>query len=200
MKVGLREVVFIILLMLIPLGAWWFVFRPHNERNTAMRLQIEARQSKLRQLNKTISTIGHLEQQIGSLSEAIKYFESKLPQEKEIDKILQDIWRLAESNNLHTKSIRPRTRKANNCFLPEDSEQAEQPIAVQLEGDFMGFYSFLTALENRPRIMRIRTMKLKTKNKSSAKDKSPAGHITVEFEMSIFFERNHEDRPWPQKS
>ena len=30
MKFGLREIVFVVLLMAIPVGAYWFVFRPQN--------------------------------------------------------------------------------------------------------------------------------------------------------------------------
>ena len=33
MKFGLREMIFVGLLMLIPVGAWWFVFRPQNTEN-----------------------------------------------------------------------------------------------------------------------------------------------------------------------
>lgn len=194
MKFGLRETIFIVLLMLIPVGAWWFVFRPQNARNAEMHRQIETRQAKLRKINKTAATIGDLEKQIESLSEAIGYFKSKLPDEKEIDKILQEIWILAESNDLQAKSVRTRLRKSKQSgFLAEDSEQAEQPIVVQLVGDFRGFYAFLLALESQPRIMRIRTMNLEKK------DKCPPGYVSAEFEMSIFFERKRKERSWPQK-
>ena len=89
------------------------------------------------------------------------------------------------------------TGQTNNSmgipFLTENSEQAEQPIVVQLMGDFRGFYAFLLALENQPRIMRIRTINMEKK------DKCPPGHISAEFEMSIFFERNRKERSWPQR-
>lgn len=194
MKFGLREIVFIVLLMVIPVGAWWFVYRPQNAANAEMRRQIEARQAKLRELNKITGTIGNLEKEIEALSGAVTYFQSKLPSEKEIDKILQEIWILAESNHLHAKSIRTLKRMGRRGFLAEGSDHAEQPIVVQLEGDFLGFYAFLTALESQPRIMRISKMKLKLLRKSLT------GGINVEFEMSIFFERNPREKRWPQRN
>ncbi len=194
MKIGMREIVFMILLILIPPGTWWFVFRPQNTRNVEMHKWIENRQAKLGQLNRTLSTMGDLEKQIASLSNAVKYFQSKLPDEKEMDKILKEIWLLAESNDLRARSIRTRNRRSNVSFLTLDSEQAEQSIVIQLQGDFMGFYSFLLALENQPRIMRIVRMAIKKPLKC------PEGHISAEFEMSIFFERNPKVRKWPQKT
>ena len=189
MKFGLREIVFIALLTVIPVGAWWFVFRPQNASNAEMRRQIEAKQAKLRQLNQTIGTIGDLEKQIDKLTDAVQYFQSKLPSEKEVDKILQEIWLLAKANKLNPKSIRTLNKQASRGgFAAEGSNQAEQPIKVKLEGNFRGFYAFLLALENQPRITRIREMHLKKPKKG------PKGHINSEFEMSIFFERNSREK------
>ena len=61
--------------------------------------------------------------------------------------------------------------------------RAEQPIEMKLEGNFMGFYAFLLALENQPRIMRIRKMNL------TKPEKSPEGTMHATFEMIVFFER-----------
>jgi Tfp pilus assembly protein PilO len=195
MKVGLRELVFILLLMAIPVAAWWFVFRPQNLRNTETMKQIEAKQAKLRELNQATATIGNLKKEISDLENAIEFFRSKLPNEKEIDKVLQEVWRLAEMNQLTTKSIRTVDRPgAQGTFAAADGPHAEQPIAMKLEGDYMGFYSFLLALENQPRIMRIRKMTLKKM------DKGPEGSMQAEFVMSVFFERGGKDRPWPVKS
>ena len=179
MKVGLREIIFIVLLMGIPLGAWRFVFKPQNAHNAEMLHRIEAKQAKLRQLNQATGTIGDLQKQIASLHSAMSFFRSKLPNEKEIDKVLQEVWKLAETNQLTTKSIRTLQRGSEPLFA---TQHAEQPIAVQLEGDFAGFYSFLLALEDQPRIMRITKLTLKKPEKGSQ------GMVKAEFVMSIFFE------------
>jgi Tfp pilus assembly protein PilO len=178
MKLGLREIVFVVVLMGIPVASWWLVFRPANLHNAQVARRIEDRQQRLRELNEATATLGDLKQEIAALEEAIRFFQSKLPSEKEMDKVLREVWRLAEANHLATKSIRT---------LPVDDKVTtgprEQPIAVQLEGDFRGFYSFLQALENQPRIMRINSMTL-TKLKNA-----PEGQVQASFNMSIFFER-----------
>jgi len=194
MKITLREITFMVLLMAIPTGAWWFVFRPNNARNAEMLNRIEAKQLKLRELNRATAVIGDLKKEVHSLEKAISFFRSKLPSEKEIDKVLQEIWRLAEANKLTTKSIRTLQRNTKQAFTTANDPFAEQPIAVQLEGDFLGFYSFMLAIENQPRVIRIRKMTLKKL------DKAPRGHIKADFEMSIFFERSQEDKQWASKS
>jgi len=185
MKVGLREIIFILLLMAIPIGSWWFVFRPHNAREAQMLAEIEAKQEKLRALNRATATIGDLRKEIRALEKALAFFRDKLPSEKEIDKVLKEVWLLAESNNLITKSIRTRQQNSSNSFATKFGAHSEQPIAMQLEGDYLGLYAFLQALENQPRIMRVCSMKLRKPKKGAP------GSVQADFEMSIFFDKNH---------
>jgi len=185
MKFGIREMVFMVLLLAIPVCAWWLAFRPQNAINERMMVQIEAKQAKLRELNKATATIGDLKKEIDELEKAIGFFRSKLPDEKEIDKVLQEIWKLAERNRLKTKSIRALHQKTDG-FVKAGGPHAEQPIQVKLEGDFIGFYAFLQALEAQPRITRIRHMKLEKL------DKEPEGAMRAEFEMSVFFQGSAE--------
>ncbi|MCK4602325.1 MAG: type 4a pilus biogenesis protein PilO [Phycisphaerae bacterium] len=193
MKFGLREITFVLLLMGIPVAAWWLVFRPNNASNAEMFQQIESKQAKLQELNRATGTIGDLKKEIQSLTKAMRFLQAKLPSQKEIDKILQEVWQLAEANNLVTKSIRTQKRPRGISGIM-GVQQAEQPIAVQLEGNFKGLYAFLLALENRPRIMRIHKIKIsKLKN-------GPEGTVTADFVMSIFFEANEKGKSWSSKS
>jgi Tfp pilus assembly protein PilO len=194
MKLGPREIIFLVLLMAIPLAAWQFVFQPQNERNAQLTRQIECRQERLRELNQAVARIGDLRKEIESLEQAVKFFQSKLPNEKEIDKVLKEVWRLAESNQLTAKSIRTLGPGADKAPIATPAGPAEQPIAMQLEGDFRGFYGFLQSLENQPRIMRIKKMVLEKLKKG------PEGHIEAKFDMSIFFERSAKEEPCPDRN
>ena len=186
MKLRLRELVFLLLLVAIPLGSWWIVFRPRNAREAEMTRQIALKQAKLQQLNQTIGAIGDIQGEIKSLEKGIGFLRSKLPTEKEIDKVLQEVWRLAESNQLITKSIR--TLDKPDVSYAAGTSHAEQPIAMKLEGDFRGFYAFMIALENQPRIMRIKKMTL------TRPDRSAQGFMQANFEMTVFFDRSDKDK------
>ena len=184
MKFGIREIAILLIVTAIPVGAWLLVFRPHSRTNAEMLRQIENRQAKLRALNKATATLGDLKTEIASLEDAIKYFRSKLPGEKEIDKVLQEVWRLAESNQLATKSIRTLKVNEENLLADASGPYSEQPISMQLEGPFAGFYGFLLALERQPRIMRIQQMNL------TKPDKADEGYVRAECTVSVFFERS----------
>ena len=182
MRPGPREIAFALLLMAIPLGAWHFLFRPQNRQDTELRRQIELKQEKLRAVNRATAVIGDLQKEIASLTGAIEFFQSKLPSDKEIDQVLQELWQIAETNQLTTKSVRTLPRSQEN-LLTAGNQHAEQPISMQLEGDFNGFYGFLQALESRPRIMRIRSLTMSRSAKVQ-------GGIQASLVMSIFFERS----------
>ena len=67
-------------------------------------------------------------------------------------------------------------------------------IDMTLDGNFVGFYSFLLALENQPRIMRIGKMELRTE------EKNLDGNVSADFELSIFFEKKTKEKPWPNRT
>ena len=188
MRFGAREIVFVALLVAIPVAAWWFAFRPNSRRNAEMLGQINARQGKLRQLNQATATMGDLQVEIDSLQEAMKFFRSKLPNEKEIDKVLHEMWDLAERNRLTTKSIRTLKTSGGSTIADPAGPYAEQPMSIEMEGPFPGFYGFLLALERQPRIMRIREMKME--KLARAED----GLIRATCQVSVFFERAGKER------
>lgn len=180
-----RQGVFVLLLLGLVVGAWYFLFRPRDLEDQQMRLAIAAKQRQLQKLNRATATIGNLKEEIANLDQAIQFFQSKLPNEKEMDKVLEEVWRLAESNNLTTKGIYATRSNGASPFVPAGATQVEQPIKMEFEGDFMGFYSFLIALEAQPRIMRIREIKLEPENSGSDDQE---GLVKASLMMSIFFE------------
>ena len=200
MKAGgheiLRQMIFVVALLAMVVGAWYFLFRPRDLENVHMQLQIEAKQRQLQKLNRATATIGDLKEEIADLQKAIEFFQSKLPNEKEIDRVLEEVWRLAETNRLTTKGIYTTRRVGISSFISPGASQTEQPIKMEFEGDFLGFYGFLLALENQPRIMRVRQITLEPTSAGK-------GAVKAKIEMSIFFEkqrRTEKTKPWPQKT
>ena len=183
MKVGMREIVFFVILVTTPVAAWWLVLRPNNQQNAKMMAEIEARQAKLQKLNVATATLGDVKTEIAALEDAIQFFRSKLPSEKEMDKVLREVWRLAEANQLTTKSIRTMKDGSGATLTDPAGPYAEQPITVKLEGPFTGFYGFLLAMESQTRIMRLREMKIRKL------DKAGEGQVAAECQVLVFFER-----------
>ncbi|NLF30155.1 MAG: type 4a pilus biogenesis protein PilO [Planctomycetes bacterium] len=184
MKFTVREAILLSLLVAIPMGSWWFVFRPRKAQIEEARHEIDQKRSRLLEMSRADEAIASLNDDIAQYNEAIEFFRSKLPQEKEIDQILREVWRLAQTHQLSTKSIRTvRTSGALSTVDPA-GPYAEQPVALELEGRFTeGLYPFLLDLENMPRISRIHKMKVE---RLSGTDN---GQVGVQMVMSVFFER-----------
>lgn len=184
MKFGLREVTFLILLVAIPLGSWWFVFHPREVQVSEAKRQMQAKRVKLQALHRASTAMSDLEKDIEQYNQAIEYFHSKLPSEKDIDKVVREVWKLAEASNLKIKTIGTLKSRNTVSIANPNGPFAEQPIELELEGDFnQGLYSFLLALERTSRITRIHELDVeKLKN-------GDEGQVNARLVLSIFFER-----------
>ncbi|MHC4362714.1 MAG: type 4a pilus biogenesis protein PilO, partial [Planctomycetota bacterium] len=81
---------------------------------------------------------------------------------------------IGEKQDLKPKTIRTLKRKDNSGYI-------EQPLRMQLVGNFNSFYSFLLELEKLPRIMKLRNLDLRKLNEQE-------GQIATDFVVSIFFQ------------
>jgi len=174
MKFGLRELLFFCVMLGLLGSTYFFVFAKANQKRMALRTQILKKQQELNELRISTAGIADLDAKVRDLKEAIKYFESKLPQEREFDKILKEVSQMAETNALQTRTVR--TLKSERC-----AGYSEQPITMSLAGDFNGFYSFLLQLEKLPRITRVTQMNLQKINDRD-------GEMQATLTLSIFFE------------
>jgi len=196
MKPSPREIVFALVLLAIPMAAWLLEFAPRQRRQKELKEQVAAKRIKLDKLfeKKQLSgAIGNLRNQIAEGKEAVAIFRSRLPDEKDIDQIVREVWRLAKANNLSPTSLRTIPPRKDKQFTSPVGPHGEQPLLIQLEGDFKGLYSFMLAMESQSRITRVRQMTLKTP------EKDHTGLVSTTIEFSIFFERKKEETQWTAK-
>ena len=174
MKFGIRELILVSAMVGLLICSYFFVFAKRNAKREALKSEMESRRQVLVNLKQATSGIDDLGKKIDELQQAISFFEKKLPQEKEVDKILKEVWQMAEANSLQTKTVKTlKTERGANY--------SEQPIQMTLAGDFNGFYAFLLQLEKLPRITRVSQMELEKINERD-------GEMTAMVTLSIFFE------------
>lgn len=178
MRLGIREIVFILLLLAMPVAAYFFVFQPRNVQIAQARQEIKLKQQKLAQLEAATVKIKDLGSEIDKLSEAINVFEQKLPAQRETEVILKEVWELAARHHLVPRSVR--TDKTI-----EGPMYSTLPIQMSIIGNFDGFYSFLLDLEKLPRLTQIPRLELQ-------KIDTEEGHMKADMVLYIFFEsKNH---------
>jgi len=174
MTYRLRRVVFFILLAGLGYIAYQYMIKPANRHLAEQQGRVRMKLAKLAEFEKATVQAENLSKQLEQLQKAIAFFESKLPPTSEIDKVLQDITIIGEKHGLKSKRVLTLKGKDSNGYI-------EQPLKMELEGNFDSFYSFLLELEKLPRIMKVRELKLDKKPKCD-------GEVAANFIVSIFFQ------------
>lgn len=171
---GLRKVVFFALLVGVAVVGYRFMIRPANKNLAESKNRVDAKLAKLLEFEKATAAAEDLTKQLEQLQQAIEFFESKLPPTSQIYDVLEQVTVIAQKQGLKPKTIRTLVQKDNSGYV-------EQPLRMELQGNFNSFYSFLLELEKLPRIMKIRELKLD-------KQTNGEGQVLADFIVSIFFQ------------
>src|SRR3954466_289729 len=174
MRFGIRELIFVALMLGLLVSTWIFVFKKADARRASKLNDIEQWDNQLTNLRRATAGIDDMGRKIAELQRAIDFFASKLPAAKEMDKVLTEVSQMADANSLQSKTVKSLKTERGSAY-------SEQAIQMNLAGDFNGFYSFLLQLEKLPRITRMTNMKLEKINERD-------GEMTAQVTLSIFFE------------
>lgn len=186
MRFGTRELIFMLVLLAVPLGAYFSPFdapvpglKRLNAQIAEAEAEIDRKRDKLRQLEAATQGLDSLTAEIEKLTHAIEMFEQKLPAQQEVEVVLKDVWQLAAAHDLTPQRIRTDQVTATASY-------AELPISMEIHGNFDGFYEFLLELEQLPRITRAPSMTLERSDDGD-------GNMNAEFVLSIFFDETDRD-------
>lgn len=176
MQLGPKTLLFLMLLVGLIVGSYFMLFKTLNQKERQLVEETRAKREMLEKVERSTASGQNLSQEIEKLRKAIAFFESKLPEEKEMDKVLREVWQQAEKNGLTVKSVR-------NLAVVSSQSYSEQPIRMLIVGPFPGFHKFLYSVEQMPRITRIGDMQLEGDDKGQ-------GIITADLVLTIYFERS----------
>jgi len=171
---GLRKAVFFALVIGLTIVGYQYMIKPANKHLAESKARVEAKMAKLAEFEKATAAAEDLTKQLTQLQEAIAFFESRLPPTSKIHEVLQQVTLIAQKEGLKPKTIRTLAKKNNSGYV-------EQPLRMELTGNFKAFYSFLLELEKLPRIMKIRELDISKMNNDE-------GQISADFIVSIFFQ------------
>ena len=173
MNSSLRYLIFFVLIVGMAYVSWAYMIKPANEHLVQERAKMETMRAKLSELERATAAAKDLAAQLTKIEEAIEAFESKLPPSSKIHTVLENVTLIAQRHGLTPKSIRTQNNKDNRGYI-------EQPLAMELTGNFNSYYAFLLELEQLDRITKIRELELKKAEKE--------GQTEATFVMSIFFQ------------
>jgi Tfp pilus assembly protein PilO len=174
MSVGIRELVFLAVLVSMPVASYWFVFRPQNSDIEAARKEIEHKEQVLEKLSEAISRNEDLKRVNEEIEAGISLVESRLPDNKEVEVVLEQVATLARESKLALPKVKSAKPVPAAGYM-------EQPLEMLIAGDFDDFYAFLLKLEGLERITRMPDLKFK-------KLDDVDGSMEAAFTLSIYFD------------
>jgi type IV pilus assembly protein PilO len=177
MTSNLRKLIFFVVVIAVALVAYQYMIKPANENLAQAKNNLRKNLDTLQKIEEQTAAAKDISQQLKQLQEAMKFFESKLPPTSEIDTVLKNVTVIAQKQGLRSKVIKTLKQKDNSGYV-------EQPLQMQLVGNFSSFYSFLLELEKLPRIMKVRELKLD-------KEQQMEGEIAADVVVSIFFQNQN---------
>lgn len=174
MRFGPRELLILLVLIAMPLASYWYVFRPRNEVIEQAKLEIQHKEQMLQKLSEATARTADLAAANEEIKKGIEVIESRLPSDREVDRILQQVADLARGHDLKLpkfKTEKPVTYATYN----------ELPLEVKIVGNFESFYAFLLELENIERITRVPQLDITRSDRDE-------GQMEATFTLSIYFE------------
>jgi len=174
MNSGIRNIIFFAILLGAAFVGYKYMIQPANKHLLEQKLRVSQKQDKLSKLDKIRSKVKDLDGEIKELQSALGFFESKLPPSSEIHKVLRQVTLIAKEHRLTPKTIMTLKTKEKNGYI-------EQPLKMELDGDFLAYYEFLIDLEKMDRITRISNFEIK-------RNDAGEGKTAATFVMSIFFQ------------
>ena len=175
MRFGIRELLYLMLLIGVAAGAYFTVLQPLDTEIAEYDADTAAKVQKLAELAEAQRVHDDLDAEIKKLAEAIAKVEERLPPRSQTEDILRDIWQIASKNKLNPKKVN------TNREVP-GAQYIELPIELTIVGDFDGYYNFIKQIEELPRITRMSKMKLKKLEREGE------GFIEANLVLSIFFQ------------
>jgi type IV pilus assembly protein PilO len=182
MIAGVRELMFVGVLAGIPVASYFAVFKPQNAQIESAKQEIEHKKALLAKLREATAQSDDLAAANAQVKESIAAIEAKLPTTKEMDNILRQVAAIAEKNRLKIPNF-----KKEEKALPAGLAM-EQPIDVEITGNFDGFYAFLLELEQLPRITRLQDVAI-------ARNGDVDGEMKARLTLSIYYQAEAQTTP-----
>lgn len=170
-----RQILFSAVLLALPVCSYFVVFRPVNAKIQQGKKEIEHKQALLAKLREATAQTDDLQRANDQIRSSIESLQAKLPSSKEMDTVLRQVSIIAAKNGLKIPTF-----KKNDKTAPAGLAM-EQPLDIEITGDFDGYYNFLLELEQLPRITRLTDLKISRSDKVD-------GEMKTAFVLSVYYE------------
>lgn len=175
MNAAPRTFVFIVLLVALPAASIVWMFKPRAQETQRLKDELRSKTQQIQAVDDAKVGEKNAMEEMRKLKEALALFKQKLPEGKEMEKVIMEVCQIAKDNGMTVKSFR-------TLEVVHREGYGEQTIRWMMNGRFKpGYVDFLDRLERLPRITRINEMKIE-------RDEKEPTFVNADFTLTIFFE------------
>jgi type IV pilus assembly protein PilO len=181
MPLGPRAALVLVVVIGLPVTSYLTFFRPANIKLTREREECDHKEKTLEKLAELTSRDADLQRANEEIVTSVRLVESRLPSGKEIDGLVRQVSDLAVNAGLNAPGIRSAKPIPAALYM-------EQPLEMEVTGDFVGFFTFLSQVEKLPRITRVHDLKITGSGRGDS-------DVKAEFTLSIYFQDETQTTP-----
>jgi hypothetical protein len=189
MRLKARELIFVALLFAIPVGMWKMVFTPRQVSEQTQMAEISEKEVTMQQLKIAASAaMTSTEEKTSMLEEAVTRMRDRLPEKNDLDTVLEGLSSQAKVNGLRITNSSPLSSKTAAVKLkpgqkpPPPKRFLKSRRSMNVEGPFLGFYSFLQSLERSRTIVRVAELRISKDGRSKAD-----GTVKVTMTLVLYY-------------
>lgn len=147
--------IFIVLLAILAYLFYSYVYEPRAARIKELDQQISSLQTRLAEGRRIAARLDILKKEYQELTERMEFIEVLLPKEKDIPDFLVLLQDTMDEYNIDFTNFSPQ-----NLVQEQDAIYARLPISMTYNANYFETIRFLDRLENFPRIVDVRDLKL----------------------------------------
>lgn len=146
----------------------YFVFVPQFVRVPTLFRKVSKITAELKSAKSTGAEMEGLKKKLMEYNEKVEWYEKKLPVEREIPNLLENLSDMAKGSNIKITSIMPAQASPENNAQRQSKLYQEIPIRITAKSGYHELGRFLSNLENSDRFMKVTDIEIKA-NKASPK-------------------------------
>jgi Tfp pilus assembly protein PilO len=148
-----------------------FGYRPQTRRMAELDAKITNCQREMLLHQGQSNMLSGVQADVERLKARLQEFK-RLPQQHELGEVIKDVAQVAQQSSLKKPDIR------TGAVVQRGEKLIEAPIQLTFEGDFVNVFSFLKHAEELPRLTRMPSINIKTKDKQ--------GQVKVQMTMDLY--------------
>ncbi len=172
----IRIIILLVIIVVLCGAFWYFYWDPKTQELKGLQQNLQKRTKLKNEYENIAKQLPKFEAEFKRLDKEFKEASKKLPLKKEIPALIDSIYSSINAAGLSPVTFTPRKEKSKEVYI-------EIPISLSVVGSYFELANFFDRISKLPRIVNIRSLKLKRSKKVRNKITLSANFQAVTFRI-----------------